>query len=40
MEYATEVLMWLLVGTAAGIGLGDALGRIRATKRREVKERR
>jgi glucose-6-phosphate-specific signal transduction histidine kinase len=36
MEYATEVLMWLLAGTAAGIGLGEAIGRLRATKRREA----
>lgn len=33
MEYATEVLMWLLAGAAAGIGLGEGISRWRAMRR-------
>lgn len=40
LEYAVQVVLWLALGTAAGLGLGEGISRLRIRRASTLRNRR
>ena len=40
LEYAVQVVLWLALGSAAGLGLGEGISRLRTRRATAPRDRR